>query len=81
MVVSKIYQVLTMAVFCKCPVCGESAIVKPELAKNDNRVFRCDNGHRFEIALEKPEKAVGQDVWDHMPGWARMLNELQKTVK
>lgn len=71
-----------MVVFCKCPVCGESAIVKPELAnKGDSRVFRCENGHQFEISLEKPEKAVSQDIWDHMPKWARMLHELSKKGK
>ena len=67
-----------MAVFCKCPVCGESAIVKPELAKNDNRVFRCENGHQFELQCEKQEKVISQDIWDHMPKWAQMLHEITK---
>jgi hypothetical protein len=70
-----------MVVFCKCPVCGESAIVKPELANGTNRVFCCENGHQFEISSEKPEKVVSQDIWDHMPKWARMLNELSKNGK
>ena len=70
-----------MAVFCRCPICGENAIVKPELAKNEKRVFRCENGHQFEITLEKPEKAVSQDIWDHMPKWAQMLHELTKNGK
>ena len=81
MIVSYISQIYGMAVFSKCPLCGETAVVKPELANQDNRVFRCENGHQFEITLEKPEKAVSQDIWDHMPGWARMLNELQIIVK
>ena len=67
-----------MVVFCKCPVCGEPATEKPELSSNVSRVFRCGNGHRFEITMEKPEKAVSQDIWDHMPKWARMLHELGK---
>ena len=70
-----------MAIFCKCPVCGESAVVKPELANHDNRVFRCENGHQFEITLEKPEKVVSQDIWDHMPKWAKILHELTKNGK
>ena len=65
-----------MAVFCKCPVCGESAIIKPELAKDGKRVFRCENGHQFEITLKKPEKPISQDIWDHLPKWAQMLHEL-----
>ncbi len=70
-----------MGILCKCPVCGESAIVKPELADPENRVFRCENGHQFEITLEKPEKVVSQDIWDHMPKWAKMLHELRKNGK
>ena len=70
-----------MAVFCKCPVCGENAKVKPELATPYKGVFRCENGHQFEINMEKPEKAVSQDIWDHMPKWAQMLHELTKNSK
>lgn len=70
-----------MAIFCKCPVCGESAVVKPELADQENRVFSCENGHQFKITVEKQVKNQSQDIWDHMPEWAKTLNELPKTDK
>lgn len=67
-----------MAIFHNCPVCGVNATVKPELADNNNRVFRCENGHRFKITIEKQEKVESQNIWDHMPEWARTLNKLHK---
>jgi len=70
-----------MTVFCKCPICGASAVVKPELANNGNKVFRCENGHQFHITLENPEKSLSQDVWDHMPRWGQIIHDLTKNGK
>lgn len=71
-----------MAIFCKCPVCGESAVVKPELADQENRVFKCENGHEFKKVLNNDVKEVeDKEIWDHMPKWAKTLNKLSKTDK
>ena len=81
MVVFYISQVYSMAVFGKCPLCEETTVVKPELVKNNNKVFMCENGHQFKISPEMSEKDVSQDIWNHMPEWARMLNEFSNTDK
>jgi len=78
-VVSYILQLLAMAIFDKCPVCGEQSIVKPELGGLEHRVFKCQNGHTFKKDV-KP-KADDKEVMDHMPGWAKTLNKLSKTDK
>jgi uncharacterized Zn finger protein (UPF0148 family) len=65
-----------MTIFDKCPVCGEFAFVKPELGDKQHRVFRCENNHQFRKPLKKTIKAEDTEIWDHMPKWARMLNEL-----
>jgi len=71
-----------MAIFHKCPVCGEQAIVKPELGDKEHRAFKCENGHEFKKALNKDGKEVeDKEIWDHMPGWAKTLNELPITDK
>lgn len=65
-----------MAVFDKCPECGEFAFVDPDLGDKKHRVFRCENNHQFKKPIIKAKNAEDKEVWDHMPKWARMLNEL-----
>ena len=74
-------QISAMAIFDKCPVCGEFAFVQPELGDKEHRVFRCGNDHQFKKPVKEVMKSDDREVWDHMPKWARMLNGLQKTVK
>jgi len=70
-----------MAIFHRCPVCGEYAIVKPELGDLEHRFFRRGNGHTFKKGVKGVPRVDDREVMDHMPEWARMLNELLKTDK
>lgn len=79
--VSYTIQVFFMTIFCKCPVCGASSTVNPEMVNKKHRFFKCENNHDFMINIEKQAKSTSQDLWDHMPEWARMLNEIGKTDK
>jgi len=65
-----------MAIFSKCPVCGEFAFIKPELGNKENKVFECENGHQFKNPIKKGVNEEDKEVWDHMPEWARVLNEI-----
>ena len=65
-----------MAIFDKCPVCGELASVQPEMGNKEHRFFRCGNGHTFKKDV-KP-KVDDKEVMDHMPEWAKTLNEISK---
>ncbi len=78
-VVSYVLQLLAMAIFSKCPVCGELAFVQPEMGDKEHRAFKCENGHEFKKALNKDVKEVeDKEIWDHMPEWAGCLNMLKK---
>ena len=70
-----------MAIFGKCPVCGELASVQPELGDKDHRAFKCENGHEFKKPVKEALNVEDKEIWDHMPEWAKTLNELPKTVK
>lgn len=68
-----------MAIFHKCPICGEFAFIKPELGDKEYKVFMCEKGHEFRKTLNKDVKEVeDKEVWDQMPEWARVLNEIPK---
>ena len=69
-----------MAIFHKCPVCGEQAIVKPELGNKEQRVFQCGNGHTFKKDVNEKLEADDKEVMEHMPDWARKIDELTKNV-
>ncbi len=57
----------------KCPVCGETAIVIPEMGAEGQKVFRCGNQHQFTAEKNQTED---EEIWDHMPGWAQMFKHI-----
>ncbi|MFX0210045.1 MAG: hypothetical protein ACFFDT_28955, partial [Candidatus Hodarchaeota archaeon] len=69
------------AVFHKCPVCGEFAFIQPELGDKENNVFKCEKGHTFKKEVKRKPKIDDKEVWDHMPEWAKTLNDLTKPGK
>ena len=70
-----------MALFQKCPVCGVFAFVQPEMADKKNRIFKCGNGHVFKEKIQKKPETDDKEVMDHLPEWARILNEMTKHKK
>ena len=81
MVVLSEPQISDMAVFHKCPVCGEFAFIQPEMGDKENKVFRCENNHQFKMKISQEPKIEDKEVWDKMPEWAKTLNELTKPGK
>ncbi|GAI43609.1 unnamed protein product [marine sediment metagenome] len=77
MVVLSEPQISDMAIFHKCPMCGELTFVQPEMGDKEHRFFKCGNGHEFKKPQNKDLKeAEDKEVWDHMPEWARMLKNV-----
>ncbi len=74
-------QISDMAVFHKCPMCGEFAFIQPELGNKENKVFKCEKGHQFKMKVSQEPKIEDKEVWDQMPEWAKTLNELTKPGK
>ncbi len=56
-----------MSIFQKYPICGAFAFAQP------NCEFKCENDHAFK--LTKSEKNIDDEVWEHMPEWARLLKK------
>ena len=74
-------QFMVMTIFKNCPICGEVASVIPELGDKEYRVFQCKNGHQFKKKKKNEPMDEDDEIWDHMPEWAKKLNEIRKTVK
>jgi len=70
-----------MAIFDKCPECGEFAVVQPELGKENYKIFKCNNEHKFKKEFNKKSFSDEKDIMDHMPGWVRKLHELEEKSK
>jgi acetyl-CoA carboxylase beta subunit len=70
-----------MAIFDKCPECGENAVVQPELGKENYRIFKCNNGHKFKKEFNNKSLSDEKDIMEHMPEWARKLHELEEKSK
>jgi len=60
-----------MAVFTKCPICGEFAFIQPELCDVNCRVFKCENGHTFKKKISREPKDT--EIWNSLPEWAKLL--------
>ena len=71
-------QIMHMTLFQKCPVCGSFAFVKPELADNKNRGFKCGNGHTFKEKIQINSTDEDKEIMDHLPEWVRILNTMNK---
>lgn len=72
-VISSTEQITCMSVFRKCPVCGETATVVPEMGTEGQKVFRCANQHQF---TEEKNQTEDEEIWDHMPEWAQMFKHI-----
>ena len=70
-------QISDMAVFHKCPVCGEFAFIQPELGGEEYKAFKCENGHEFKNPINKGVKEEDKEVWDKMP--ERQNTSIQRT--
>jgi hypothetical protein len=67
-----------MGIFNTCPECGELGIVQPELGKENYKIFKCSNGHHFKKELNEKSYNDEKEIMDHMPEWARKLQELEE---
>jgi len=44
------------------------------------RIFQCGNGHTFKKDVNETLEANDKEVMEHMPEWARKIDELTKNV-
>ena len=70
-----------MTIFDTCPECGELGIVQLELGKENYKIFKCSNGHHFKRGLDNKSNGDEKEIMDHMPEWARKLQELEEKSK
>lgn len=67
-----------MALFRKCPECGEIAFFQPKKNDKNIRFFRCKNGHEFRVKIQSKQDADEKEIMDHLPEWVRILNDMAK---